>query len=445
MEKKNPSPAGPKGAGAPKKPDPIHAPAAPPVPAAPAAVPAKPLDLDGALAAVTERFPAEAAHIQAILKRDVLALGTDKVFALRDEKGEIRAFKQPLRLARVDGTLIQPVANGPFVVSAQGYEVWQEASGACTIFPQQVLVDGSMMSNPYVVRDPANRRILSIYARAVAFRFSSKGIPQVSDWTTIFDVPSYRLIDLLAKAKQTPQAFKLLPADVLPPAQEGATWASYPFDESTKLWVNTGHPEVLQWYAQIINREKKAIDFAQTFAKRNALKHLSGLQRAPGDTWTIPVICWRPTSGSIVKWDATTYANLERRVSGLISGKAEADVPKIELQRGVERVSEEEGAEGIMQTIDPEDQADFERGGEANGAAAPPAPAPDVPQVIEVVALSDEDRRIMANLAETRAQFPEEFAAAMMALGLEADADLLPQQALEVMNKVSLLVDSAGA
>ena len=49
---------------------------------------------------------------------------------------------------------------------------------------------------------------------------------------------------LLAKAKQFPQAFKLLPAEITPPATEGATWAAYPFDESTKLWVNTGHAEV---------------------------------------------------------------------------------------------------------------------------------------------------------------------------------------------------------
>jgi hypothetical protein len=141
-----------------------------------------------------------------------------------------------------------------------------------------------------------------------------------------------------------------------------------------------------------------------------------------------------------VKWDATTYANLEKRVSGIVSGRPDPDVPKIELQRGVERVSDEEGVDGTLQTIDPEDQAAFEVSGEANGAQAPSAG--DVP---EEVLLTEEDKRILANVAEIRAQFPDEYAAAMMALGLEPDADLLPQQAIEVSNKVSLLIDAGEA
>ena len=66
------------------------------------------------------------------------------------------------------------------------------------------------------------------------------------------------------------------------PEKEKGTWARYPFDEATNLWMNTTHDEALKWLAQIINREKKSIDFAQTFAKRNSLKHLSGIQKAPG-------------------------------------------------------------------------------------------------------------------------------------------------------------------
>jgi hypothetical protein len=51
----------------------------------------------------------------------------------------------------------------------------------------------------------------------------------VSDWTTIYDTPSYRMIDLLGKAKQFPQAFTLLPSEMVPEKENG-TWARYPFD-----------------------------------------------------------------------------------------------------------------------------------------------------------------------------------------------------------------------
>lgn len=423
-------------------------PAPAPIPAAPAAsapapapqVPAVVLKMEDAVKYLTEKYPDEAKRIDQILRKDILALGIDQAFALRDEHGVIRAFKQPLRLSAADGTLIRPVPNGPYVISAQGYEVWQEASGACVIFPTQVLVDGEVKANnPFVSRDATNRRILSIYARAVAFRFSSKGIPQVSDWTTIFDVPSYRLIDLLAKAKQYPQAFKLLPMDMQPPIEPNTvqTWASYPFDESTQLWVNTAHGEVLQWYAQIINREKKAIDFAQTFAKRNALKHLSGLQKAPADVWTIPVICWRPTSGSIIKWDATTYANLEQRVGNLIAGKADAPAPQIELKKGVERVDEEPGSAQEMYAIDPEDQTEV--------ASAEALTVLGVESATVSPALlnppTEEEKKALDNLAAAAAAFPEDYSAVMMELGLEADADVPPDLAADAFRRLSLLID----
>lgn len=375
-----------------------------------------PVAIDSVIAKIAVQFPEEAKLITAAVKKDIVALGTDEAFVLRDSSGEIRAFKQKLSLSLAEGTLVQPVPGGPSVVSAQGYEHWQEAVGASVIFPKEVLVDGKWEPNPAVIRDPQNRRILAIYARAVAFKFSSKGIPQVSDWTTIFDTPSYRLIDLLGKAKKFPQAFKLYPADLGKPEDPG-TWASYPFDESTNLWVNTAHEEALTWFAQILNREKKAIDFAQTFAKRNALKHLSGLQRAPGQQWTVPVLCWRPTNGNIVKWDATTYANLRERAGGLItSGGDEFSSPPgatIEIKTGSERTSDESGADELERGIDPEDQVDVVDAefSAQRDPAEEPETTPEAP-----LALSPEDLKAKANFQETKKLFPQEHALACLQL-----------------------------
>ena len=295
------------------------------------------------------------------VERNVISLGTDQAFALRDNDGDIRAFKQRVHLSEDEGTLTQPVYGGPYVISAQGYEVLSEATGTCVIFPKEVLVANQWKPNPYAERDETNRRILAVHARAVAFRFSSKGIPQVSDWSTIFDTPSYRLIDLLAKAKKFPQAFQLLPQNKEPVQDEKSTWASYPFDESTNLWVNTQHLEAMSWYSQIINREKKAIDFAQTFARRNAVKHLLGLQAVPGQSknksiseWNLTVLCWRPTNNSIIKWDMSRYADLQDTVGNMIEGQQQFE--QIEMKTGAERVSEEEGSDKIEAEIDPEDQ-----------------------------------------------------------------------------------------
>jgi len=223
---------------------------------------------------------ADFAAVANLVNKNVVALGTDEAFALADSSGVVRAYKQRVTLSERDGTLCN--IQGQRVVSAPGYELLGEAAGAVVIFPGQVLVNGELRANPFVERDPNNKRVLSVYCRAVAFRFSSKGIPQVSDWTTTYDSPNYRLIDLLGKAKDNPGAFRLLPIEAAAPDDKG-TWAVYPFDDSTRLWVNTSHDEALSWYASIINREKKAIDFAQTFARRNALKHLTGIYKAPKD------------------------------------------------------------------------------------------------------------------------------------------------------------------
>lgn len=362
-----------------------------------------PLAIESVIARVATQFPEEAKKLTAAVRKDIVALGTDEAFVLRDAQGEIRAFKQTLNLSLAAGTLVQPVPGGPSVISAQGYEAWAEATGASVIFPKEVLVDGQWQANPAVIRDPQNRRILAVYARAVAFRFSSKGIPQVSDWTTAFDTPSYRLIDLLGKARKYPQAFKLYPADMGKPEEPG-TWASYPFDESTTLWVNTAHEEALSWFAQILNREKKAMDFAQTFAKRNALKHLSGLQRAPGQSWTIPVLCWRPTSGNIVKWDATTYANLREKAGNLITSRGD-EFSTMDARTGVERVSDESNFEEFEREIDPEDQA------EVVDAEFVPEPERD-----KKPTLLPEDLKVKLNFEETQRLFPAEHAEACMAL-----------------------------
>jgi len=302
-----------------------------------------PKKVSAAFAAIRQTNPKEAEEIENYLtlvkKTDITALGENEMFNLRDKEGEIRAFKRVVYLSGSDGTLVQPVDNRPFVISAQGYEILNEATGTIVMNADYVLVDGVQQQNPHVMRDKSNGRILAIYARAIAFRYSPLGIPQVSDRTTVFDVPAYRLIDLLAKAKKFPQAFTLLP-NKDEPDKEG-TWAKYSFDENTSLWVNTSHDEALNFYSQIINREKKAIDFAQTFSQRNASKHLHGLQKAPSNKWNLPVICWRPLNEGPLRWDVARYVTTQKALTELADGKTHGEMPQIDLTEGVDYVTGE--------------------------------------------------------------------------------------------------------
>lgn len=389
-------------------------------------------------------------YVKDLKQKNVATLGTDEAFVLQDAQGQIKAFKSVLKLSAQEGTLIQPTPSGPFVVSAQGYEVWAERTGTSVIFPKEVLVGTEWKPNPYAERDPNNRRILAVHARAVAFKFSSMGIPQVSDWTTIFDTPSYRMIDLLGKAKKFPQCFKVLPKDMTPESNNGETWASYPFDESMNLFINTSHDEVITWLSQILNREKKAMDFAQTFAKRNALKHLSGLQRSPGGAqWQLPVLAWRPTGNNVVKWDATQYAKLQDRVAGMIEGNRDEfsdDHAQIELASGTERASDEENFDALEASTDPEDQPEI-----MHTSEEPPAPCPTKehenhttdnpnPKSDQHIELSKETMQAVT-LAE---QFPTDFKQAFIDCGFKGRTveSLTKEEAIKVVKVLNYILDS---
>lgn len=392
-------------------------------------------------------------------KSEVVNLGTDEAFALRDSGGEIRAFKQNLVLSAANDGLVQPVWSGPFTISAQGYEMWAEAKGASVIFPREVMVGSEWKPNPYVEFDSDGQRARLIYARAVAFCYSSKGLPQVVDWSTIYDVHAYRLIDLLSKAKKAKAAFKLLPTDMTPETKSNETWAAYKFDEATRIWINTRHDEAIKWYATILNREKKAIDFAQTFARRNALKHLSGLQKPPGQSknnaiaeWRIPVISWRPTTGSIIRWDAAQYKQLQDNVVKLIEGTSDFET-EVDVVTGKEQVENDDVSAVVG--ADPEEQAEEAIDIEPVSSKVtrqPHDPGPETPEddneqqdAANEAVLSEDELKLWRQLEFAREEFPNEWAKALQELdiAIQAPTPILMDRGEEIYKLVSRLVEGS--
>lgn len=289
--------------------------------------------------------PAIMKYIQLVRQHDIAALGTDEAFVIRGDDGQIKAFKQRLLLSAENGGLVQPVWNGPYVISAQGYEMINEATGTTVMFPLSVHVDGVTRPNPYVVKDQRTGAPLEVHCRALAMKYSAHGLPMGKAWTTVFDVKKYRVSDLLAKAKKSPKVFRVMPADIGPPKEDGI-WAKTPINDELTLYYDTSHPEVLGWLSQTVNREKKIIDFAQTFAARNAAKHLHGLQKVPGQDggkpipyWELTLTCWRPSDGGLLRWDERKYENARRSVEQIVSGEITQiayDEPPIVIEHGVE-------------------------------------------------------------------------------------------------------------
>ena len=250
----------------------------------------------------------------------------------------------------------------------------------------------------------------------------------------------------MGKAKKFPQCFKVLPKGMTPPAENGETWASYPFDESMNLFINTAHDEVIKWLAQILNREKKAMDFAQTFAKRNALKHLSGLQRSPGAQWQLQVLAWRPTGNNVVKWDATQYANLQDRVAGMIEGNRDEfsgdKPPQLEVKTGSERASDEDGFDTLEATTDPEDHPEIMQ--EAQGATDEPAPKEITPQTKPEPQIPVELSKETKQAVTLSKQFPSDFKQAFLDCGFgdRPVESLKREEAVRVVKVLNQILDS---
>lgn len=375
-------------------------------------------------------------YLNAIVRKDVAVLGDNQIFTIRDENGRIIKTRSELVLSKENGGLIQPVYNGPWVVSAQGYGMWAEATGTCVMCPEQVQAGNEWMRNPYIVRDPETKRITEVWARAVAFKYSPNGLPQASDRTTIYDVQAYRLLDLIAKAKKKPDVFQLLPSNMEPEGK--GRWACFNIDEVLNLWGNTSHDDFVDWISTILNREKKVLDYAQTFAKRNCLKHLSGIQKSPtGDYWSMTVDCWQPENGSMLQWNLSQYEETQKRMSGLSSGKTQA-LPEadrghvIDIQSGTDRVEEE--PEALNAEVDPEDLA-------TENEIPEPAPEPQTrPESGATEPLSDEDKRVLRQLQATIDQMPEEYEDACRRLNIQAQGVHSPDQAREIMDEVNALL-----
>ena len=374
-------------------------------------------------------------YIVALKSENVAVLGVDECFKIKDYNGQIKAFKRVLHLSEVNGYIGKPGLAAPFSITAQGYEYWADNVGAACRFPSKVIVNGEFKNNPYVEKDPQTKKIVAVYVRAEAFKYSDTGSPQKVDWTTMYDVPAYRLIDLLAKAKKLPQAFKLLPADTKPKVTESnETWAVYPFDGSANLWLNTSHKEVLGWFSMIINREKKVIDYAQTFARRNAFKHLSALQKTPENinAWNLPVICWN------IRWTDTEYTAIENRISN-----SETTGEIIDIKVGFEQVDDDVAEEEQVIEVKPKAEtttviATIERPAEIT-IERPAETTDEKPAQQE---LSPEDKKVFQNLETTKVGCPSEYEQACENLSINPAKVETVTDAVRIVSEIEKIIDA---
>ncbi len=418
-------------------------------------------------------------YMAALHKKNVIALGEGEAFALTDAEGRaIKATKRMVRLSAENGGLTQPVYNGPYVISAPGYAMLAHAAGAVVMNAPTVTVDGVAQQNPYVRRGP-DGSIIEVHCRAMAFRYNEHGQPMVSDRTTIFDTATYTLADMVGKAKRQKDAFKLLPAG-MPAPKPAEEWACYRVDEAVNLWMKITHEEVINFLGQVLNRKKKALEFAQTFAQRNALKHLFGLAVVPGQeknhsisVWDVPVVCWAPSDGGFIRFDTSRYAASTQIIEALTEGKPVA-LPEAQQPIVISRGTEEVQGSDMDDEADPLENPDRYETPQTAAVMPMPDPMPEEqpmptaearPLPTPTVAEPPQEARTQAdqvdqnqrdhdwterelkawnNLRVAREEFPSEYADALTECGL-LDTEVNPGNAGEVLHTLNRILDGGEA
>lgn len=393
-------------------------------------------------------------YIGAINHKNVIALDEGEAFILTDAEGrDIRATKRTVRLSEENGGLVKPIYDGPYVISAPGYAMLAHAAGAVVMNAPTVTVDGVAQQNPYVRRGP-DGSIIEVHCRSLAFRYNENGQPMVSDRTTIFDTATYALADMVGKAKRKKDAFKLLPAAAPAPEPQNE-WACYRIDEAVNLWMHISHDEVISFLGQVLNRKKKALEFAQTFAQRNALKHLFGLAVVPGQkdngpikVWDVPVVCWTPSDGGFVRFDTARYAESSRIIDALAEGRP-VSLPQSQQPVVISRGCEEINGADMDEEADPLENPDIYDDQEATPKAAQAtheaqAVHEERPEIGEDTATppqwTDEEMKAWKNLEVAKSDFEQEYREAMYALGLDPGEEN-PGNATEVMREMTRILD----
>lgn len=391
-------------------------------------------------------------YLAAIRQKNIIALGNGEAFVLTDAEGRsIKATKRTVRLSAENGGLTQPVFRGPYVISAPGYSMLAHTAGAVVMNAPTVTVDGIQQQNPFVRRGP-DGAIIEVHCRAMAFRYNENGQPMVSDRTTIFDTATYALADMVGKAKRAKDAFKLLPSPI-PAPNPPEEWACYRVDEAVNLWMRITHEEVISFLGQVLNRKKKALEFAQTFAQRNALKHLFGIAVVPGqangpiNVWDVPVVCWTPSDGGLIRFDTSRYAASTKIIEALSAGRPVA-LPEVREPLVISRGTDEVHGGDMDEEADPLENPDRYESQESGMVMSPPMEEPAVPmpereQLREEPApdWTAEELAAWKNLQVAREEFPAEYADALADCGLR-DEEINPGNAAGINRAISAMLDA---
>ena len=244
------------------------------------------------------------AYAQDLARRNVVALGKDQAFVVRDGQGAARCIKTVVRL-QIERDHLYTV-GGKWKITAEGYTEINKVAGVQLAIPQELVINGRPHENPFLETHPSNPGVLlRIHHRVVSVGRTKTGQPVVLDYLLRWDANLYLLRGLRKASEQwkddpsgrtnkkgdvrrvkvaDPTAVEdMLQSDFVAEKAAGKRtgWAFIPtaavFEDFLGLAFNTRNPGVREKLADHDNLIGFAERRAGTIARRNALRHNAGI------------------------------------------------------------------------------------------------------------------------------------------------------------------------
>ena len=209
---------------------------------------------------------------------------------------QIVALRLGHGLLQVQDRQGQPV-GAPFI-TAEGYYALALAAGFTIQSPSTLRVGDVERGNPYIERDPETGSVDAVHVRKVVSGRNAAGDPIVRDQTVVFS-PWWYLLEELRRRAETSPAIRgtsfVIGERPSNPSRANIHEIKLPGGLAVGMEIDAADDTVRVALQRYAGRLKKAVEIAQTFCDRNALRKALGVPASPpmfNLTAYIPVTSW---------------------------------------------------------------------------------------------------------------------------------------------------------
>lgn len=160
--------------------------------------------------------------------------------------------------------------KGKWVIQGPGYRHLNKVSSISLLSPTSVVVDGKLVPNPHIERDPKTKAVTSVNLRKVGIGYSLTGNLVVIDKTLFFHPYTYFIQAVQAKMKKGAKGAKY-GIEATKPTDPGA-WVFFEMQGTLGIWMDYTAAEIIDCLEELTQRQKFAERMASTIVERNILK-----------------------------------------------------------------------------------------------------------------------------------------------------------------------------